>query len=135
MKTIKSYKSFYIKEMFHSSEWESSISEVEDHFLSLKDNDCHVQVSGVWITNDLISFSIKKKPGYYPGFIVIVTPKFNTSNFDQHIEYLKEISDCNSRIPDYYGPYKLEQSGGSSGDIEKCVPFTYKFIFLDKNWK
>lgn len=125
MRTIKSINEFY-----HGGEWESTHSEVRDFFLSLEDNDCDVQVNQLWLDKELLNFNSKSRPGHYPGYIVTVTPKFNNMDFPKHIEYLKEISDCNSKLPNYYDVYKLSPVG-----TDASKSFTYRFSFLDKNWK
>ena len=113
-----------------NNKWVSTVPEVMDHFQSLKDCGCDINIFQYFISKDLSSYNIKNKPGYYPGFIVMVYPEFTTLDFDNYVDYIKEVSICNSRLPNYYDKYKLISE--DPGSEQK--PNKYKFTFLDTNW-
>lgn len=116
-----------------TSEWWSSIEEIMDHFNGFKDMDCDVSVMPFWLTKELDKFSKIKRPGYYPGFVVNVSPTFKGGGFqnwiNKHISYLKELSDCHNRLPEYYPVCNISQSDPVNG------VFGYRFTFLDNNWE
>jgi hypothetical protein len=122
MRFLNTYKIFEKYE-----EWATTRSEVEDHFLSLKDTGtCKIEILRSWLSKDF-SEDGGKSPDKYPGFRISISPSFDNIEFDKHIEFLKELKDCSHRLSNYYENYKIEYDGDYPDD-------NYIIYFLDTSW-
>lgn len=128
MRYLTKYKIF---ESSSEVTWSSTEDEVKEHFYEFEDNDSEVKILKFWLSEDLQDFSREKRAGFYPGFIVDIVPKFKSTDIPKYIEYLKDVNECNSRLPNYYDPYHMISIGTNPHNAIT----SYRFTFLDRNWK
>lgn len=120
LKYLDTYKIFE-----SDDKWMTSTEEVKEHFYDIED-DADVKIDKFWLSKNLSEFARHEKPGFYPGFIVMVTPTFKGTDIDRYIEYLSNIKSCSKRLPEYFDKFDISTttSYGVTG---------YKIVFLDKN--
>lgn len=120
---LKKINELFISE--NEDKWITSEDEISDYFTGLSDLECPISIGKFWITEKLDMFSRVEKPGYYPGFIIVVTSKFNVVDLEKNIKYLQEILDSKNKLEHYYDKSQISSDRNNE----------YKFTFLDKNWE
>lgn len=124
MKYLNTYKIF---ESDTVDNWTTSVEEVKEHFYDLEDL-ARITIDKFWMSMDLKEACRKEKPGFYPGFVVFVTPTFSGLDFDKYVEYLSGIKTCYKRLPEYFEVFDILP-------VDSKDKTGYKFVFLDKNYK